>query len=99
MKATLLGPTGLRVSELCLGTATFGNRDWGAGAEESRRVFEAYYDAGGRFYDCANTYADGRSEELLGSFAAARRDELVIATKFGAATRPGDVNSWGSHRK
>ncbi len=99
MRTTLLGPTGLRVSELCLGTATFGNRDWGSGEDESRRVFEAYYDAGGRFYDCANTYADGRSEELLGTFAKFRREELVIATKFTAATRPGDPNGWGNHRK
>ena len=99
MRTTLLGPTGLRVSELCLGTATFGNAEWGAGEDESRRVFEAYYEAGGRFFDCANTYADGRSEELLGRFAAPRREELVLATKFTAATRPGDVNSWGNHRK
>jgi aryl-alcohol dehydrogenase-like predicted oxidoreductase len=99
MRTMLLGTPGLRVSELCLGTATFGNRDWGAGEEDSRRVFEAYYDAGGRFYDCANTYAGGRSEELLGSFARSRRDELVLATKFTAATRPGDPNAWGSHRK
>ena len=72
MRTTLLGPTGLRVSELCLGTATFGNLEWGADEEESRAVFEAYYDAGGRFYDCANTYADGRSEELLGEVRRAR---------------------------
>jgi aryl-alcohol dehydrogenase-like predicted oxidoreductase len=99
MRATLLGSTGLRVSELCLGTATFGNDEWGADREDSRAIFEAYYEAGGRFYDCANTYADGRSEELLGSFAKGRREELVIATKFTAATRKGDANAWGSHRK
>src|SRR4051812_42904314 len=99
MDSTLLGPTGLRVSELCLGTGTFGQTEWGAGADESRRVFDAYLDAGGRFVDCANTYADGRSEELVGAFARSRRDELVLATKFTAATRPGDPNSWGNHRK
>lgn len=99
MKATLLGRTGLRVSELCLGTATFGNREWGSDPDESRRVFDAYYDAGGRFLDCANTYADGRSEELLGTFAKPRREELVVATKFTAATREGDPNAWGNHRK
>ncbi len=99
MKTMLLGPTGLRVSELCLGTAMFGNEDWGAGEEDSRRVFEAYYEAGGRFYDCANTYAGGRSEELLGKFAKPLREELVIATKYTAFTRPGDPNSWGNHRK
>jgi aryl-alcohol dehydrogenase-like predicted oxidoreductase len=99
MRATLLGATGLRVSELCLGTATFGNPEWGADPQESRQIFDAYFDAGGRFYDCANTYADGRSEELLGSFAKPRRAELVIATKFTAATRANDPNAWGNHRK
>jgi aryl-alcohol dehydrogenase-like predicted oxidoreductase len=99
MKSVLLGTSGLRVSEICLGTGLFGQTGWGADEATSRRVFDAYLDAGGNFLDCANTYAAGHSEELLGSFAWDKRDALVIATKFTAMTREGDVNSWGNHRK
>jgi aryl-alcohol dehydrogenase-like predicted oxidoreductase len=99
MKSVLLGRTGLRVSEICLGTGLFGQRGWGADEASSRQVFDAYLDAGGNFLDCANTYAGGDSEALLGAFAEPRRDELVIATKYTAVTREGDPNSWGNHRK
>jgi aryl-alcohol dehydrogenase-like predicted oxidoreductase len=99
MQSILLGNTGLRVSEICLGSGLFGQPGWGADADDSRRVFDSYVEAGGNFLDCANTYADGRSEELLGAFVKGRRDELVISTKFTAATRPSDPNSWGNHRK
>ncbi len=100
MRYQLLGPTGLRVSELCLGTMTFGE-DWGWGASESesRRMFDAFVEAGGNFIDTANAYTNGTSEELVGKFAGSERDRFVIATKYTSAMRPGDPNSGGNHRK
>jgi aryl-alcohol dehydrogenase-like predicted oxidoreductase len=96
----LLGSSGLRVSPLALGTMTFG-ADWGWGAErdEARRMFDAYVDRGGNFIDSANSYTEGSAERLVGEFAAGRRDELVIATKYTIPTRDGDPNSGGNHRK
>jgi aryl-alcohol dehydrogenase-like predicted oxidoreductase len=96
----LLGRSGLRVSPLALGTMTFGS-DWGWGADrdEARRIFDVYLDRGGNFIDTANQYTNGTSEALLGEFAGDRREGLVIATKYTAATRPGDPNSGGNHRK
>ena len=62
-----LGGSGLKVSRLALGTMTFGD-DWGWGADESatREIFDAYVDAGGNFFDTADLYTNGSSEELLG---------------------------------
>jgi aryl-alcohol dehydrogenase-like predicted oxidoreductase len=96
----LLGRSGLRVSPLALGTMTFGI-DWGWGADEAeaRRIFDMYVDRGGNFIDTANQYTNGSSEQLLGQFATGKRDSLVLATKYTAATRPGDPNSGGNHRK
>ncbi|WP_369222528.1 aldo/keto reductase [Streptomyces sp. R39] len=96
----LLGRSGLRVSPLALGAATFGT-DWGWGAEqdEARKLFDLYVERGGNFIDTANTYTDGSSERLLGEFARDRRDTLVLATKYTTLRRPGDPNSAGGHRK
>jgi len=96
----LLGRSGLRVSPLALGTMTFG-ADWGWGAEDAdaRRIFDAYVDRGGNFVDTANVYTNGSSERLVGEFAQGKRDQLVISTKYTMATRPGDPNSGGNHRK
>jgi aryl-alcohol dehydrogenase-like predicted oxidoreductase len=96
----LLGRSGLRVSPVALGTMTFGI-DWGWGADETeaRRIFDMYVDRGGNFIDTANQYTNGSSEQLLGQFAVGKRDSLVLATKYTAATRPGDPNSGGNHRK
>jgi aryl-alcohol dehydrogenase-like predicted oxidoreductase len=96
----LLGRSGLRVSPLALGTMTFGS-DWGWGADkdEARRIFDAYVDRGGNFVDTANQYTNGTAEQLVGDFAQGRRDRLVIATKYTLATREGDPNSGGNHRK
>src|ERR1700748_3303590 len=96
----LLGRSGLRVSPLSLGTMTFG-ADWGWGADEdeARRIFDAYVDRGGNFVDTANAYTNGSSERMVGEFAQGRRDQLVISTKYTMATRPGDPNSGGNHRK
>jgi aryl-alcohol dehydrogenase-like predicted oxidoreductase len=95
----LLGDSGLRVSEFCLGAATFGEEGWGADSTECRRIFELYREAGGSFVDVSNTYGGGRSEEIVGELASRCRDELVIGTKFTAITRRGDPNAWGNHRK
>jgi aryl-alcohol dehydrogenase-like predicted oxidoreductase len=96
----LLGRSGLRVSPLALGTATFGTEwGWGAGPDQSRALFDHYVDRGGNFLDTAGTYTEGSSERLLGEFARGRRDSLVLATKYSTLRRPGDPNSGGSHRK
>lgn len=100
MRFRLLGRSGLRVSELCLGTMTFGE-DWGWGSsrEESRQVFDAYVRAGGNFLDTAINYTNGTSEKFLGEMIAADRDHFVLATKFTLSTRPEDPNFSGNHRR
>ncbi|MBI0300281.1 aldo/keto reductase [Streptomyces sp. PRKS01-29] len=100
MRYTLFGRTGLRVSELSLGTMTFGE-DWGWGAakETSRRLLDLYADAGGNFIDTANNYTGGSSEAILGELLEGRREGFVLAGKYTCATRGGDVNAAGNHRK
>jgi aryl-alcohol dehydrogenase-like predicted oxidoreductase len=95
-----LGRSGLRVSPLALGTATFGD-DWGWGADkdEARKMFDIYTDAGGNFIDTAVTYTNGTSEKMLGEFTRSARDDLVLATKYTTLRRPGDPNSGGASRK
>ncbi|WP_258349380.1 aldo/keto reductase [Saccharopolyspora gregorii] len=95
-----LGRSGLRVSPLALGAATFGTEwGWGAGRDESRALFDTYVERGGNFIDTANTYTDGSSERLLGEFTRHDRERLVLATKYTTLRRPGDPNSRGAHRK
>jgi aryl-alcohol dehydrogenase-like predicted oxidoreductase len=96
----LLGKSGLRVSELCLGTMTFGE-DWGWGSspEESRAVYDAFLAAGGNFIDTANVYTNGTSEQLLGGFMQGHRESLVLATKYTNAAPGTDPNAAGNHRK
>jgi aryl-alcohol dehydrogenase-like predicted oxidoreductase len=100
MRYRLLGRSGLRVSELCLGTMTFGE-DWGWGAnkDESRRMFDAFAEAGGNFLDTADGYTNGTSERMLGEFIAADRNHWVVATKYSFNQKPGDPNAGGNHRK
>jgi aryl-alcohol dehydrogenase-like predicted oxidoreductase len=100
MQYKLLGATGLRVSELCLGAMTFGEDwDWGANKDVSRTVFEAFAEAGGNFIDTANVYTNGTSEKMLGEFVGSERDRFVIATKYTVMTNPNDPNSSGNQRK
>lgn len=100
MRYRLLGNSGLRVSELCLGTMTFGEgSSWGASKHESRKMFELFADAGGNFLDTANIYAGAASEELLGEILADERDRFVLASKYSLTTDPDDVNASGNHRK
>ena len=83
MKTQLLGQSGLRVSQLCLGAMTFGEDwQWGANRDISRQIFERFAEAGGNFIDTANSYTDGTSEKLVGELIAADRDAWVVATKY-----------------
>jgi aryl-alcohol dehydrogenase-like predicted oxidoreductase len=100
MNYKLLGHSGLRVSELCLGTMTFGTEwGWGADYDTSKAVFDIYANAGGNFIDTANRYTEGSSERYLGDFLASDRDHFVLATKYALKDRNGDPNFAGNHRK
>ena len=98
-----LGRSGLRVSPLCLGAMTFGeDLGWGSSVEESQRIIDRYVELGGNFIDTANFYTKSHSEKIIGDHVgrhAARRDRLVIATKFSGNLYPGDPNGGGSGRK
>ncbi len=95
MEYNLLGTTGIKVSQLCLGTMSFGGD---ADESESARMFAAARDAGINFFDCADGYAGGRSEETLGRLMAGCRDELIITSKCYSATGK-DINARGSSRR
>ena len=100
MNYKLLGKSGLRVSELALGTMTFGEEwGWGANKEESKKVFDAFANAGGNFIDTANRYTEGTSEKFVGDFIAADREHFVVATKYTLFMRKDDPNFSGNHRK
>jgi predicted aldo/keto reductase-like oxidoreductase len=80
MRYKLLGKSGLRVSELCLGTMPFGEawKDWGLATskDESRKIFDGFAEAGGNFIDTANKYNEGASESLLGGIHCDRPEPL-----------------------
>ena len=100
MNYKLLGRSGLRVSELCLGTMTFGeNWGWGASKDECKRMFNGFAEAGGNFIDTANHYTDGTSEQIVGELVKEKREEFVLATKYSLSDRPNDPNGGGNHRK
>lgn len=101
MNYKLLGKSGLRVSEISLGTMTFGEEwGWGSNKEESKKIFDAYAEAGGNFLDTADGYTDGTSEKMVGEFVKADRERFVIATKYTFnAFKPNDPNGGGNHRK
>src|ERR1700739_4616162 len=98
-----LGRSGLRVSPLCLGAMTFGeDLGWGTSVEESQQIIDRYVEPGGTFIDPPNFYTRSHSEKIIGDHIgrhAARRDRLVIATKFSGNLYPGDPNGGGSGRK
>ena len=100
MRYKMLGKSGLRVSEICLGTMSFG-QDWPFGADErtSHQILDAYADAGGNFLDTANKYHNGETEEYLGRWLKGRRDRMVVATKYSLAMDHSDPNAAGNHRK
>jgi len=103
MRYKILGKSGLRVSELCLGTMTFGE-DWGWGAsrEVSRQIFDAFTAAGGNFIDTSSNYTNGTAERYVGEFIGDERDYFVVGTKY-TLRRPGasakDLNAGGNQRK
>jgi aryl-alcohol dehydrogenase-like predicted oxidoreductase len=100
MKYRIFGKTGLRVSELCLGTMTFGTEwGWGSDKEESKKVFDVFTNAGGNFLDTANRYTEGTSEKWLGEFVKSDRHHFVVASKYTLRDRSGDPNFAGNHRK
>lgn len=95
-----LGKSGLKVSELCLGTMGFGTEwTWGADKEASFKIMEAYANAGGNFIDTANRYTEGSSERIIGEFIHNNRDQFVIATKYSLHDNLTDVNASGNNRK
>ena len=110
MRYRLLGSSGLRVSELALGTMTFsssklprGDRpspgarwSWCATEDDARRIFASYVNGGGNFVDTADIYAGGTAEHLVGELVAPIRERVVLATKFGLSTRDDDVTTSGS---
>jgi 1-deoxyxylulose-5-phosphate synthase len=96
MQYTKLGRTGLDVSRLCLGCMSYGGgnsgfHQWSLGEEESRPFIKKALEAGINFFDTANRYSVGKSEEVLGRALNdfARREEVVIATKVFNRMRPG----------
>lgn len=90
MEYRRMGRSGLKVSEFCLGTMTFGH---GADEAESRRMVDLALEAGVNFFDTANTYADLESEILLGKALKGRRRDAVVATKFFNPIGPGPNDS------
>src|SRR6516165_1350495 len=109
MQYTKLGNTGVVVSRICLGCMSYGggeqppwamNRDWALGAEEAREHFSAALEAGVNFFDSADVYSVGASEEITGRWLGemATRDDIVVATKVSGAMGPG-ANRRGLSRK
>jgi aryl-alcohol dehydrogenase-like predicted oxidoreductase len=95
MKYKLLGRTGVQVSQLCFGTMSFGGD---ADEPTSAAMYKAVRDAGINFFDTANEYNRGVSEEILGRLAKEHRNDLVITTKVNAQIRP-DPNARGTSRR
>jgi aryl-alcohol dehydrogenase-like predicted oxidoreductase len=98
-----LGRSGLRVSPLCLGAMTFGEEwGWGSTVKDSEAILDRFLARGGNFIDTANGYTKGHSEKIIGDHLgrdAAKRDRVVIATKFVTNLFRGDPNGGGSNRK
>jgi len=91
MKYVNLGKSGLKVSEVSLGTMTFGRE---SDEKEANKILEYYFDNGGNFIDTANVYAEGKSEEILGRALRGKRNNIVLATKVFFLTRK-DFNEKG----
>ncbi|WP_139999208.1 aldo/keto reductase [Paenibacillus paridis] len=95
MNYKLLGRSGLAVSELCLGTMTFGNT---TNEDDSITMIDRFIDRGGNFLDTANVYVSGRSEEIVGKAIKNKRSDIVLATKVRMTTSS-DINGGGLSRK
>src|SRR6201990_3078497 len=101
MNYKLLGRSGLKVSELCLGTMGFGTENgWGADKETSFAIMDAYANAGGNFLDTANIYKLGTSEKIIGEYLSNHdRDFFVVATKYTLKDNFTNPNASGNNRK
>jgi aryl-alcohol dehydrogenase-like predicted oxidoreductase len=99
MKIRKLGRTGLKVSNLCLGTMTFGNAQWGCDESTSRKIVDRFLDAGGNFVDTADVYSNGVSEEITGRAVQGRRQQVILATKVAGpmGTSPNDLGLSRKH--
>ncbi len=95
MNYRFLGNTGVKVSQLCFGTMSFGGD---ADEETSAAMYRRCRDAGINFFDCADVYNGGRAEEILGKLIAGSRDELILTSKVYFPTGA-DVNARGASRK
>lgn len=94
MKYTKLGSTGLKVSRLCIGCMSFGGPDakgfeWTLSYEGSKKIIDRAIDLGINFFDTADVYSNGRSEQMVGKALHERRDQIVLATKVGLPTGDG----------
>ena len=99
MKLRLLGSSGLRVSELCLGSMTFGGAaHLYAEEKDCRAVYDAYLAAGGNFIDTADMYGRGASESMLSRFMGEDRQRIILASKYSMNTHSDDPNAGGNHR-
>jgi aryl-alcohol dehydrogenase-like predicted oxidoreductase len=102
LRYRLFGPTGLRVSELFLGTMTFGSSRLGLGITtpaECRKLVDVYAEAGGNVIDTASAYTDGQSEKLVGELLGSDRDHFVMATKYSLTESPDNPNASGNSRR
>jgi aryl-alcohol dehydrogenase-like predicted oxidoreductase len=101
MNYKLLGRSGLKVSELCLGTMGFGTEaGWGADKDTSFAIMDAYAEAGGNFLDTANIYKLGTSEKIIGEYLSKHdRDYFVLATKYSLKDNLTNPNASGNSRK
>ncbi|SDF62431.1 Predicted oxidoreductase [Mucilaginibacter pineti] len=101
MNYKLLGRSGLKVSELCLGTMGFGTEaGWGADKDISFAIMDAYANAGGNFLDTANMYKLGTSEKIIGDYMSNHdRDYFVLATKYTLKDNITNPNASGNNRK
>lgn len=95
MQYRLLGNTGIRVSQLCMGTMTFGRE---ADKDASGAIFQRCLDSGINFFDCANVYGDGVAETILGELIADHRQQLIVTTKCGWPFGSGIHSQGGSRR-
>jgi len=101
MKYKLLGRSGLKVSELCLGTMGFGTEaGWGADKDTSFAIMDEFTNAGGNFLDTANVYKLGTSEKIIGDYISHHdRDYFVLATKYSLKDNMTNPNASGNNRK
>jgi len=91
MRYTTLGSTRLKVSRLCIGCMSFGGPDaegfeWTLGYEDSKKMIDRAVDLGINFFDTADVYSNGKSEQIVGKVLEGRRNQVVLATKVGLPT-------------